>query len=484
MAAGSAPRVKSRACSKAICMFIHSSDQHVEPKLSRRSLLFGALGLSPIGSFGLQLPVFPTLSGDAAALARVQESAAMVARDRSMPIASGFDAAMKADSKIAWQYFQIWKALSKPIIPGTAYLSAGKLAGYPLLTMWDVGSLILAFSSAFLLGHISQIDLNLKAQQVIKILQSHTVAFGGTRLPSVEISASSVPSTRSGFDAADVGRLLIALKILDNLTLGLLPIPALVAGWNFAVVIAGGSVCGIKEGQLQPCSDNSYSHYVKRGYQLWGWNLSPVIGFADGTLDDDHKATIFKEAIRRGRIATEPSATEAIELGESDALGITIDLLLAAQMKRYQREGKLTCVSEGNLDQTPWFTYQACQFDLVKDDKWVIDTTDLDNLQIAKKKGDAIRTISSKGCFLWHAIRPGDYSTRLIAFARQQARTRSLGFASNIYEAQLKPTKCSDINANAVILEALAFIKHGRMPLLQIAEAYRATAEASAEGRL
>ena len=153
-------------------------------------------------------------------------------------------------------------------------------------------------------------------------------------------------------------------------------------------------------------------------------------------------------------------------------------------MKRYQREGKLTCVSEGILDQTPWFTYQACQFDLVKDDQWVIDTTDFIDSKIAKKKGDAIRTISSKGCFLWHAIRPGDYSTRLLACARQQARTKSLGFASNIYEAPRKPTKCSDINANAVILEALAFIKHGRRPLLQIAEAYRATAEASADGGL
>ena len=405
----------------------------------------------------------------------------MVARDGSTSIASVFDAEMEEDSKIAWQYFQIWKALSKPIIPGTAYLSAGKLAGYPFLTMWDFGSLILAFSSAFLLGHISQIDLNLKARQVIKVLQSHTIAFGGTRLPSVEISASSVASTRSGFDAADVGRLLIALKILDDLTLGLSPIPALVANWNFAVVIAGGNVCGLKDGQLQPCSDNSYSHYVKRGYQLWGWELSPVSGFADGTLDDEHKATIFKEAIHRGRIATEPNATEAIELGENDALGLTIDLLLAAQIKRYQREGKLTCVSEGNLDQTPWFTYQACQFDLVKEDQWVIDTTDLDNSQIVKKKGDAIRTISSKGCFLWHAIRPGDYSTRLLTCARQKARTRSLGFASNIYETPMRSTKCSDINANAVILEALAFIKHGRTPLLQIATAHRATAQASAQ---
>jgi hypothetical protein len=464
-------------------MMAHNTKETLELKLSRRTMLFGALGLNPFGPFGFRLPTVQTLAADAAALARVQESMAMVARDRLIPRTSGFDAAMEQDSKTAWQYFQIWKAVSKPMIPGTAYLNAGRIEGYPLLTMWDVGSLILAFASAFLLGHISQTDLNLKAQQVIKVLQSHTVEFGGTRLPSVEISASKVPSARSGFDAADVGRLLVALKILDHLTLGHFPIPALVGGWNFAAVTTDGNVCGVKENQLQTCSDNSYSHYAKRGYQLWGYDLKPVSGFSDGTLDDERKATIFKEVVRRGRIATEPNATEAIELGENDALGLAIDVLLAAQMKRYQKEKKLTCVSEGNLDQTPWFTYQSCQLDLVKDDQWVIETTDLDNLQVAKKKGDAIRSISSKGCFLWHAIRPGEYSTKLLECARQHARTRSLGFASNIYEAPMRPTKCSDINANAVILEALAFVKHGRQPLLQLAEAHRANAGATAGGR-
>ena len=458
-------------------MFIHNANDYLNLNLSRRSFLFGGVALIPIASSSLALPIAAPFSDDAAAVARVQESEAMVMRDRLDPAENGLDVAMEADSKTAWQYFQIWNASSKPLIPGTAYLNAGKLEGYPLLTMWDVGSLILAFSSAFLLGHISQIDLNAKAQHLIKVLESHTFSFRGTHLPSVEISASIIPSTRSGFDAADVGRLLVALKILDDLTLGQLPIPALVSSWNFAVVIVDGNVCGVKDGQLKPYSDNSYSHYIKRGYQLWGYELKPVIGFPDGTLDDNLKAQIFTEAIRRGRIATEPNATEAIELGESDALGLTINLLLAAQFKRSKSSGKLTCVSEGNLDQTPWFTYQACQFDLVKDDQWVIETTDLDNLQIAKRKGEALRTISSKGCFLWHAIRPGDYSNRLLACARQHGRTKSLGFASNIYEASMKPTRSSDINVNAVILEALAFIKNGRRPLLQIAASHRAASE-------
>jgi Protein of unknown function (DUF3131) len=449
----------------------HTAFDDLSIRLSRRTFLIGSLALSPVGLSNLLNSPSPA---DVAGLARIREAGELLKLDRTTASTTGFDAAMEQDGKLAWKFFEAWNASSRTVIPGTAYLNDGKLEGYPLITMWDVGSLILAFSSARLLGIISQIELNLKAQQIVKLLKIQTVSYKGAHLPKVEISATNFLSHRSGFDAADVGRLLVALKILDNLTLGKFAIAALISGWNFATVMNDGSVCGLKNGRLEICADTSYAHYAKRGYELWGYKLKSVSGFVDGSLNTQDQLSLISEIVRRGRIATEPNATEAIELGESEALGLALDLLFAAQIKRYQKEGKLTCASEGILDQEPWFTYQSCQFDLAGDDKWVIDTTNSASLKIARKMGEALRTISTKGCFLWNAIRPGNYSAKLLDCARNRSRTKAIGFASNIYESDLRPTNCSDINANALILESLAYVKHGRRPLLQITEEFRA----------
>ena len=99
----------------------------------------------------------------------------------------------------------------------------------------------------------------------------------------------------------------------------------------------------------------------------------------------------------------------------------------------------------------------------------VIDETE----EVVKKLGEALRTINPKGCFLWNAVRPGNYSQKLLECARRYARTKEFGFASNVYESDLRPTFCSDINTNAMILESLAHIKHGRRPLLEIAMEHR-----------
>jgi hypothetical protein len=440
--------------------------------LSRRAFVFGGLGLAPSGLFDFfNWPSIADISGTA----RIGESVELLKQDAAMSGGHGFDATLEEDARSAWKYFEIWKSSAKAIIPGTAYLNDNKVAGYPLVTMWDVGSLVLAFCSAFLLGLITQVELNVKAIQIVKLLKAQTISFKGGNLPRVEVSATNSPSKRSGFDSADVGRLLVALKILDHLTLGKFPIASLVAGWNFHTVISHGNVCGLANGRLSTCFDTSYSHYAKRGYELWGHKLEPVSGFADGPLDSQGQLSLLREIIRRGRIATEPNATEAVELGENPSLALALDLLFAAQIKRFKNEGKLTCVSEGIVDQSPWFTYQACQFGEDGKDNWVIDTTDSTTREIALKLGNSLRTISPKGCFLWNAIRPGAYSTRLVELARRRARTKDIGFSSNLYESDLRPTFCSDINANAMILESVAYVKHGRRPLLQIALEHRET---------
>ena len=146
-------------------------------------------------------------------------------------------------------------------------------------------------------------------------------------------------------------------------------------------------------------------------------------------------------------------------------------MLYAAQIKRFYSSGTPTSVSEGTLDQTPWFSYQACQFNPAGSHQWVIDTSRDEHAEIVRSKGNSLRTISTKGSFLWRAARPGAYSKMLVDFARRKARDSRLSFLSNIYETNQEPTNCSGIITNGLILESIAYILGGRRLLLEISAA-------------
>lgn len=377
-------------------------------------------------------------------------------------------AELMTDAKVAWSYFENWNVFRRPIIPGTAYLEDGKRRGYPLLTMWDVASLINACVSARLLGLISDAELLAKGRQIVIVLRRSTARFGNVLLPGIEISATSMQARPAGFDAADVGRLLISLKLLDNLTIKKLAIDQLIGHWGFSRVIQGGAVRSIAGNRLQPFDSNSYVRYYVQGYRLWGYDIpDPFVG-ALPQLTSGSGPEFFVAAAGIGRFATEPLVTELIELGDNSETRFLADMLYAAQIERFQSSGIPTCVSEGILDQTPWFSYQACQFNPPGAHQWVIDTGREEHSAIVKSKGDSLRTISTKGSFLWRAARPGAYSKMLVDLARRKARDSKLAFLSNIYETSQEPTNCSDINANGLILESIAYILGGRRPLLEI----------------
>ena len=408
---------------------------------------------------------------DAAGLAvRIRNYEDLIARESQLQ-SSGWEAdavALQKDAETAWQYFDNWSKRSHGMVPGTSYIDDGKLQGYPLVTMWDVATYINAFISARLLGLISAAAFEGAAEKIIALLNNSSFEFAGGRLPKIEIAVGSLPADRNGFDSADTGRLLISLKILSNMLGGEKDIGDLVSKWNFSKVIKNGTLLNVDENRSSKFPLNSYSHYAVQGYRLWGIAVDDIYERAATGFDLVAKQKLYQEVAQRGRIATEPNTTRLIEIGDDVATDFLCNMLLAAQIKRFESVGKLTCVSEGILDETPWFTYQACQFSNSDEEKWAIDTNSTKNSIIVATKGNRLRTVSPKGCFMWHAVRPGQYSKQLLAFTRENARTENIGFASNIYESSQKATYCSDVNTNGHILEALTYIKFNRSSLLEI----------------
>lgn len=372
------------------------------------------------------------------------------------------------DAAAAWQYFDAWNKKFDTLVPATGWRNGKSLEAYPFLTMWDVASLIMAHVSAHRIGLIGDARFDSAMAKIVTFLAGATFRFKTSRLPAAEVPIGRVRGQRKGFDATDTGRLLIALKALDNYTDQGLGVSKLVASWNLHAAVADGELYNISKGRLDSSQANSYAHYAALGYRLWGVEVRPVYREMHALADMDATLRFLDEVRARGRVATEPNVTELIETGESEPSRVIGDMLLAAQIDRYDLTGIPTCVSEGPVDDRPWFIYQAYQIKENGTGEWPVDGPPGGKKYLTAKAVEEMRAISTKGCFLWMAARPGVYSSMLYNLARESAKIDGLGFASGILERTMKRTNHSDINTNGIILEALAFMLTGRKPLLDL----------------
>ena len=136
---------------------------------------------------------------------------------------------LKADAELAWTYFD-WGAKNfNGMVPATSWMEFGKQAGYPFTTMWDVGTHILATSVGTASRHHRASRIRNDHQPHHSFLGETSFRYAGGKLPHTERALRAQGDQRDGFDSADTGRLLVALKILDNATAGAFPVFDLVS---------------------------------------------------------------------------------------------------------------------------------------------------------------------------------------------------------------------------------------------------------------
>ncbi len=373
--------------------------------------------------------------------------------------------ALLDDAALAWRYFDWGMQTFNGIAPGTSWMEDGKQQGYPFATMWDIASMVMASVSAKRLGIIDGADLEARATRIIAFLGEESFRYGGVKLPPAERRLSKQAGERQGFDSADTGRLLIALKALDNETASSLGIDKLIARWGLQKILIDGEMHLVSaKGRLTGVHTNSYANYVSNGYRLWGFETKPVFGGQDPGRNMDDAVLAVEEMAARGRIATEPHLTEEIELGASPHGRLASDILLDAQVKRFRETGTLTAVSEGPVALAPFFTYQGYQ---IRGDggEFVVDAPTRKQADQAAKRGDDLRMVNCKAAYLWYACRQGRYSDRLVAHIREKGKL-DIGFASGVGELSQTAVPIADVNTNGIILEAISYVMGGRAPLL------------------
>jgi hypothetical protein len=377
-------------------------------------------------------------------------------------------ALLKRDAEIAWQYFAT-KTPGAPLglVPAAMWPEGTGLGRYNILTMWDAGSLILAYLSARSIGLISENEFDQRMRAIMTFLRNSTFRWGQMSLPNYRTQVVG-NAAEGGYDTTDTGRLLMALHILDQATNGAYQAKQQVARWNIAATVSKGQPYDIKSSARFEARCFNYIHYIARAYALWGIEVNT--GF-NGELkegDESARQAFIRHVAAVGPIASEPHTNEAIELGHSSRSRILADALYAAQQERYAETGRLTSVSETPIDKQPWFTYQGYNLDDEAGPRWPVDSVVTERKWATKEFAETYRMTSSKAAYLWLAERGDGYAEKLRNFIAAKAPSSGYGFYPGIYEASGRPPRIMDANTNAAVLESIAFILAGRKPLAEI----------------
>lgn len=374
-----------------------------------------------------------------------------------------------SDAAHAWSFFTRRTGGFDGMTSVNIWRQGKGYGSYDIATMWDTGSIILATVSARSIGLIDQAEFEKRIDGVIKFLNRATTTYRGARLPNFRSSSINGRSVEAGYDATDTGRLFVALHVLEGATDGKYKAADIMKLWKVEATVADGVMQDIKGGKMSPAFSNIYRYYVSHGYQLWNVPHDPVYSGPSPTLNKAAKDRFLKELGSIGPISSEPSLNEIIELGGSPYSTVIAETLGAAQKARYEETGKLTAVSEGPIDQEPWFTYQG--YDLTREGKgdyaWTVYPWRTDEKWATPEFAETFRVISSKAAFLWFAAFPDDYTQKLWEAVREKARSEQYGYHPGVYEKSGVPPQNIDVNTNSMILSAIAYILNGRQPLIE-----------------
>ncbi|AZV77143.1 DUF3131 domain-containing protein [Parasedimentitalea marina] len=362
--------------------------------------------------------------------------------------------ALLEDARTAWRYFERFTHPQTGLCPATVNFAPGGGNIHKAVTMWDVGSQINGLISAARIGLIDQKEFR---QAITKLLPQIRGRVSQDRLlPQGWIVTDRHKWGNKNFDGSDAGRLMSALDCLrrydDSFAVQL---DKITSAWDLDKVILNGEMHSVTDGVLHSSYVSHSAHYSALAFRRWGLTVKSPYEFSAGQSVHDSQMGLLEAVAKIGPIGAEPLLLEAMELGMSPESKHLADMLFTAQFEEFQETGQLVCVSEGPLDVEPWFSYQGLQLDAQKR-TWAIDTVGQETEYRQPEFWRSHHVISCKAAFLWGAYRPHNYSDRLVNYVRTRARTKN-GFAASIFSQSQRATEYyTDINTNAVILQAVA----------------------------
>jgi hypothetical protein len=359
-----------------------------------------------------------------------------------------------------------WSFLNTYYQPATGFVNA--TPDWANTTLWDVGAQILAYYSAKELGLITAEEYDKRTTETLNTLE---------RVPLFQKAAfNKLYSTkevgfgsggRHGWSATDLGRFLLALKILSvREPKYAAQIERIARRNDFAQIVKNGYMYGqligssgkpwtFQEGRI------GYEQYAASGFSQWGADVGNAL---DVKKNSEPMAVLgvplLADRRYQDRLLSEPFILYGIELGLTGEYAQLAANVLKAQEARFASTGKITIASEDALSVPPDYFYYYCVICSRK--PFVID------LATPGKERDNPRWVSTKASFGWHALMPSDYTKKVMEYIAP-AKDAQRGWASGVMESTGASTKTFDINTAAVLLEIAFYQLRGGVPLMQAA---------------
>ena len=362
---------------------------------------------------------------------------------------------------IAWRYFQ------NNTIEKTGLVNS--VNNFKSTTLWDSSSYLMAVISVQRLNMIGDAEFKQRVTKYLESLVSLPLYEG--KLPNKVYNTESlqmVDYTNKpveegiGWSALDIGRLMVPLNILVwNYPEFTPQVRKITQHWSLASAVKNGELYGalnekgktsyLQEGRL------GYEEYGAKAFQLVGLDVSNAIDYTTWLkFVDIHGINIPTDSrtpekfTAHNYVVSEPYILDGLEYGWDQVSQEFSGRIYSVQKAHYEKTGKLTAVSEDNIDQAPYFVYNAVFTDGKKWNAIAEDGTD----------ASEFKTLSTKAAFGWHMLYETDYTRQLMEVASQLYDPEQ-GWYSGLYEKTGKPNKSLTANTNGIILESLAYKQTG-----------------------
>ena len=371
----------------------------------------------------------------------------------------------KAIARQAWQYFQRnWNEETGLV---------NSVDGFKSVTLWDQAAAIAAVVSAHELGLISNDELESKMNRTLQTLA--TMPLYKNELPNKVYNALTLMPVNYGeldkreeigFSAIDLGRLALWLKIvgskypqLKNQT------ESVWKHWKVDRLADKGQMYGTsvvnKEEQYNQEGRLGYESYAAYGLHLWGLSVDKALDVKSNV----EFIALYEQAVPYDKrdhetsgannyVLSEPYILDGVETGFRSLPKHYADRVLAAQEARYEATGKLTALTEDNLDREPYFVYNTLY---MNGKEWETSTD-------ARQSQNSLRFLSAKASVGWHVLYNTEYTQKLMQFTTDKLQSEK-GWYNGFYEVLNKPNQALTANNNGIILECLLY-KTVKQPLL------------------
>ncbi|HYH79986.1 MAG TPA: DUF3131 domain-containing protein [Longimicrobium sp.] len=364
-----------------------------------------------------------------------------------------------------------WAYVDAQYNPQTGLVNS--VVNYKYATVWDIGSTLLALFSANELGLLPAADYDTRMRRALQTLTETRLFDNGAFNKNYHTESGRIagrPGQESatangyGWSAIDVGRLLVALKIVAaNHPQYAAQAQAIAARVDFRRAVQDGYLRGedlapvggrhrrYQEGRI------GYEQYAALGYAAWGHRAEKALDIrANAKPVTVLGVPVFADTRGADLLTSEPFVMYGLEVGWPPEVRELAWRVLAAQEARYRQTGSITIVNEDALNGPPYFLY----YSVLGDGKeFPVNPPD------GAPPGPTPRTVSTKGAYGWHALLPSNYTWQAVQKV-EGART-SRGWGAGVFEESGRISGGENVNTAAVILEAALFHKRGGRPLLE-----------------